>query len=188
LRNLTVFQESIPYVFGVNRCSAVLHLLARLLTGDEAQAEQVFVAGLEDSINGNPVFRQWARSWSRRAIIKRAIRAVTPSPGDSTATTPTPASQPETPNAEVNGLLASVEALSAFQRFVFVLSVLEAYSTSECAMLLACTLQDVVSARSAALQHISASLERDLLVAESAAVAAAAASRWKMLFRTARAS
>ena len=167
---------------------AGLHLLARLLTGDEAQAEQVFVAGLEDSINGNPVFRQWARSWSRRAIIKRAIRAVTPSPGDSTASIPGPASHPETLNAELNGLLSSVATLSPFQRFVFVLCVLEGYSTSECAMLLACTLADVVSARSAALQHISTSLERDLLVAETAAAAAAAASWWKMLFKTARAS
>ncbi|HJT52694.1 MAG TPA: hypothetical protein VJ848_02505, partial [Candidatus Angelobacter sp.] len=49
---------------------AGLHLLAYLLTADSEMAEQVFVAGLEDSIHGNPVFRQWARSWSQRAIIK----------------------------------------------------------------------------------------------------------------------
>jgi|ERR1043166_597004 hypothetical protein len=41
-----------------------LHRLAFLLTVDEARAEQCFVTGLEDSIHGNPVFRQWARAWS----------------------------------------------------------------------------------------------------------------------------
>src|ERR1700757_2314857 len=55
-----------------------LHRLAFLLTADEAKAEQCFVAGLEDSIHGNPVFRQWARAWSKRAIIQNAIKTVAP--------------------------------------------------------------------------------------------------------------
>jgi len=46
---------------------AGLHLLAYLLTADPEKAEQCFVAGLEDSIHGNHVFRQWARAWSKRA-------------------------------------------------------------------------------------------------------------------------
>src|SRR6478735_2609651 len=58
-----------------------LHRLAFLLTANEAMAEQCFVAGLEDSIHGNPVFRQWARAWSKRAIIQSAIKAVGPMPG-----------------------------------------------------------------------------------------------------------
>lgn len=40
-----------------------LHTLAYLLTADPALAEACFVAGLEDSMDGNLVFRQWARSW-----------------------------------------------------------------------------------------------------------------------------
>ena len=35
-----------------------LHRLAFLLTADQAKAEQCFVAGLEESIRGNPVFRR----------------------------------------------------------------------------------------------------------------------------------
>src|SRR5215471_15803893 len=58
-----------------------LHRLAFLLTADEARAEQCFVAGLEDSIHGNPVFRQWARAWSKRAIIQNAIKTMAPTPG-----------------------------------------------------------------------------------------------------------
>src|SRR3954469_2355431 len=56
-----------------------LHLLAYLLTGDQAKAEQCFVAGLDDSIHGNPVFKQWAHAWSREAIIQNAIKAMAPS-------------------------------------------------------------------------------------------------------------
>ena len=59
---------------------AGLHRLAFLLTADHAKAEQCFVAGLEDSIHGNPVFRQWARAWSKRAIIQSAIKAIAPAP------------------------------------------------------------------------------------------------------------
>src|SRR5215831_21083702 len=55
-----------------------LHLLAFLLTADQDKAEECFVSGLEDSIDGNPVFRDWARSWSKRTIIKNAIKAVAP--------------------------------------------------------------------------------------------------------------
>jgi DNA-directed RNA polymerase specialized sigma24 family protein len=175
---------------------AGLHLLAWLLTADEQKAEQVFVAGLEDSINGNPVFRQWARSWSQRAIIKRAIRVVAPSPSEhapvvqlshlqgSPQLSNSHVSNPMTGSAELNALLATMAKLSPFQRFVFVLSVLEGYSTSECAMLLSCTLTDVISARTAALQHIGA--HREAAMAEAAA--ATAASCWKMLFASARAS
>src|SRR5580698_10217757 len=57
-----------------------LHRLAFLLTADQAKAEQCFVAGLDESIHGNPVFRQWARTWSKRAIIRNAIKMVAPMP------------------------------------------------------------------------------------------------------------
>ena len=57
-----------------------LHRLAFLLTADQAKAEQCFVAGLEESIRGNPVFRQWARAWSKRAIIQNAIKTIAPAP------------------------------------------------------------------------------------------------------------
>src|ERR1041385_3975512 len=63
-----------------NEDMAGLHRLAFLLTADHAKAEQCFVAGLEDSIHGNPVFRQWARAWSKRAIIQSAIKAIAPAP------------------------------------------------------------------------------------------------------------
>src|ERR1700687_2903712 len=61
-----------------------LYLLAFLLTGDREKAEQAFVCGLEDAVEGNPVFKEWARSWARRVIIQNAVRAINPRPAQET--------------------------------------------------------------------------------------------------------
>lgn len=60
-----------------------LYQLSFLLTGDHKKAEQCFVAGIEDSIHGNSVFREWARSWAKRAIIQNAIRELKTRPSPS---------------------------------------------------------------------------------------------------------
>lgn len=131
-----------------------LHRLAFLLTADHAKAEQCFVAGLEDSINGNPVFRQWARAWSKRAIIQSAIKAVGPMPGR-------PGAIPVTADAhwqngdDVESIAAVVASWEPFERFVFVMAVLEGYGLRECAALLACPLQDVMAAKSLAMQRLA---------------------------------
>jgi DNA-directed RNA polymerase specialized sigma24 family protein len=161
---------------------AGLHLLAFLLTADSNMAEQVFVAGLEDSIHGNPVFRQWARSWSQRAIIKRAIKAVAPSPSDAQGTT-VPV-HPRTGKPELDQLVQAVARLDTFERFVFVLSVLEGYSVSECATLLACTLRDVVSARAAALKEMATAQLPEFVTVQPLPPVAV----WKSLFTSAQAS
>src|SRR6267154_1854379 len=59
-----------------------LYLLSFLLTGDREKAEQCFVFGLEDAVEGSPVFKEWARSWARRAIIQNAVRLVNPRPDE----------------------------------------------------------------------------------------------------------
>lgn len=132
-----------------------LHLLALLLTADAAQAERCFVAGLEESIHGNPVFRQWARSWSKRAIIRNAVKLLAPSLASaaSEASHSTPGT---TENAtEKDAWTATIMQLPAFERFVFVMLVLEGYSESDCASLLACTMQELTRARSRALQRVA---------------------------------
>jgi hypothetical protein len=55
-----------------------LYYLSFLLTADPHKAEQCFVAGLEDSLSSNRVFKEWARSWAKRTIIQNAIRVVVP--------------------------------------------------------------------------------------------------------------
>ncbi len=132
-----------------------LHRLAFLLTADHAKAEQCFVAGLEDSIHGNPVFRQWARAWSKRAIIQSAIKAVGPTPGRRDAI-PEAAEAHWQNGDDVESIAAVVASWEPFERFVFVMAVLEGYGVRECAALLACPVQDVIAAKSLTLQRLAA--------------------------------
>ena len=57
-----------------------LYLLSLLLTGDHKKAEECFVAGLENAVDRNRVFKDWARGWARRVIIQNALRTVDPHP------------------------------------------------------------------------------------------------------------
>ena len=175
-----------------------LYLLAFLLTTDHAYAEKCFVLGLEDSKNGNLVFKDWAQSWARRSIIANAIRMIHPRPELATAgresaneTGPgehagtghaVAVSQLETFSEEVMAIIA----LPAFQRFAFVMSVLEGYSNREASLLLDCSVTELVAARTHALQQIGgrAELHRKLAgidATESSLAAAGAASVSKVM-------
>jgi hypothetical protein len=128
-----------------------IYLLSFLLTGDRVKAEQCFVSGLEDSVGANRVFREWARSWARRAIIQNAIRMMQPTRERSTSSTTSFA----VGEVEVSDKLAPVLGLKTFERFVFVMSVLEGYSDQDCKTLLACSRQDILRARLQALKHMA---------------------------------
>ena len=132
-----------------------LYQLAFLLTRDHDTAEQCFVTGVEDSVHGSNVFKEWAHSWAKRTIVQLAIRALQPKPfdPDSVEDTAAPGDLKRVPDRhDVIGRLLS---LSDFDRFVFVMSVLERYSEHECALLLGCTPPDVREARTRALQQIT---------------------------------
>jgi DNA-directed RNA polymerase specialized sigma24 family protein len=131
-----------------------LHRLAFLLTADHGKAEQCFVAGLEDSIHGNPVFRQWARSWSKRAIIRSAIKAIAPVPTRQGVLPETADGQRQNSD-DVESIAAIVTGWEPFERFVFVMAVLEGYGLRECAALLACPVPDVIVAKSWAMQRLA---------------------------------
>lgn len=131
---------------------ADLHLLAFLLTADKDEAEKCFVSGLEDTIDGNPVFREWARSWSKRAIIKNAIKAVAPAPGLERDVREN--SQAWAESVELNALISAVTDLRPFDRFVFVMTVLEGYPVRECSALLRQPVQEVTAAKARALEHM----------------------------------
>ena len=133
-----------------NEEMAGLHLLAYLLTADPQKAEQCFVAGLDDSIHGNPVFKQWARAWSKRAIIQNAIKIL--SPLSSAANGP---AEPMDVNSKESPLISMVLGWPAFERFVFVMSVLEGYAVRECAAMLACTDQEIVATKSRVLARLA---------------------------------
>jgi DNA-directed RNA polymerase specialized sigma24 family protein len=133
-----------------------LHLLAYLLTGDHERAEQCFVTGLENCVNHNSIFKEWARSWAQRMIVQSAIRMMAPRPNHAgwTRVSPDPFATLQSNQAK-HAAFATVLALGDFERFVFVLSVLERYSDQDCSILLNCLREDVAAARIRALQQIS---------------------------------
>ena len=140
-----VFEEDLPG----------LYQLAFVLTGDHKKAERCFVAGLEDCVKESGVFREWARTWAKRVIVKNAIRELHPQSSR-------PNSSARVPSVFCPNVLLTdpsggdfdndaVSRLADFERFVFVLCVLERYREHECALLLGCSDSAVREARSQAM-------------------------------------
>jgi DNA-directed RNA polymerase specialized sigma24 family protein len=134
-----------------------LYLLSFLLTGDRTTAQQCFVGGLHIAQGENQVFKEWAESWARRSIIQNAIRTIRPRRAADGAL---PMADPGTGNPLTERAeIAGVVDLPAFERFAFVMSVLEGYSDQECSLLLACTRGDVAVARTRALERLGKSAD-----------------------------
>jgi len=138
-----------------------LYLLSFLLTADHEKAEQCFVSGLEDAVDGNPVFKEWARSWARRAIIRNAVRVINPRPveGSSGSSFASVNGDDKIPLVEGQAEIAAVLRLEPFERFVYVMTVLERYSDHECSVLLGCARRDVLAARTRALRQTGGAME-----------------------------
>ena len=137
----------------------VFYRLAFLLNGDYETAEQCFVAGIEDCVNTNRVFKEWARNWAKRTIIEKAVRALQPRPGqhsDSCLTDCAVQINEPHPISDRDVAFSRVLALEDFERFVFVITVLEEYSEHECALLLNCSIRDVRNARVRATEQMAA--------------------------------
>jgi hypothetical protein len=158
-------EEAQPYATAADFCRVFadglenLHLLSFLLTADETTAEVSFVSGIEDCVEANAVFRDWAHSWARRTIVQNAVRMSTPRRYAGTAG-PVPGQTVCCRfgrTAEANARIASILELDAFERFVFVLSVLCRYTDQDCSVLLDCSRQDVREVRVLALQRLGES-------------------------------
>lgn len=134
------------------------YLLSFLLTASSDKAEQCFAGGLDDCVNGVAVFQGWVDGWARRVIVRRAIRMIQPQPGDAAPRRWAVRSEDEDSVARCGlqeAQFAGVLALKDFERFAFVLSVLEGYPDGSCAALLGTSRQKVGEARLRALQHLA---------------------------------
>ena len=93
----------------------------------------------------------------RRTIIQNAIRMLAPRKNHSTvADAPSDAvtcSLGRTQDTDY--AIARILRLEHFERFVFVMSVLEKYSDQDCSVLLGCSRQDVGETRMRALLHVA---------------------------------
>ena len=158
-------EEAPAYATSSDFCSVFandlenMHLLSFLLTADRTKADACFISGLESCDKENGVFRDWARSWARRTIVRTAVQMLRPRRSHSAA--PIAAGDPVNcefaRSPEAKRAIAGILGLEDFERFVLVMSVLEKYSDQDCSVLLDCTRPDVREARARALQHVAES-------------------------------
>jgi hypothetical protein len=130
-----------------------LYLLSFLLTADPDKAEQCFVSGMGDSEEEIGVFMARARAQVRRMILQHAIWMIMPAPERaddfSFALRKGSAASGET------NLFDAIVGLNAFERFVYVMSVLENQTDDDCSTLLRCPRRDVIIARVLALERLA---------------------------------
>jgi len=129
-----------------------LYLLAFLLTANHQESERCFVRTVEEVFQGPAVFKEWARSWIKRRLIENAIEIVSPaSVRNARKRDFWGAGQQETQKeCEID----TVTRLDPFERFVFVMSILERYSNWDCSLLLGCTVNKVAGTRMTALRRL----------------------------------
>ena len=138
-----------------------LYQLSFLLAGNHQKAEEWFAAGIESCVKANWVFRERARTWAKRMIVENAIRELNPQRQRSNALLPTIRSGNQQPSGPIGYFdLDAMLGLADFERFVFVLCVLERYPVHECALLLGCSASEIREACAQAIEKLANSRPR----------------------------
>ena len=130
-----------------------LYQLSYFLLGNHDKAESCFLAALEECYRTTHVVREWALFWAKCTIIRHAKRRLQPRPHRDSASWTEPVLCYTGTLADSLGSYFRAEAvlsLGDFERFVFVISVLERYSDRDCAVLLGCSVLEVRQVRAQA--------------------------------------
>ena len=141
-----------------------LYQLCFLLTRDRGRAESCFSAGLDECLNSQHVFKEWAHAWAKRTVVQNAIWALQPRANWAESSYLTEGVlQADSTTANVGCFdIGAVLSLDHFERFVFVLTVLDQYSDSDCAFLLGCLIDDIRNARTRAVEQLGASCDGEV--------------------------
>ena len=134
-----------------------LYFLAYLLTADQEMAERCFGSGLEECVDRFSVLLGSARSWARTAIVKCSIGIIRPAPLEDAQFVD--ANRPAI--VGVGSPFGTILSLPAFERFVFVMSILEGRADEDCVNLLSCSRQDFMTARKNSLKRFGAACQLD---------------------------
>ena len=129
-----------------------LYLLAFLLTANHEESEQCFLSTVEEAFNGQAVFKEWARIWVKRRLIENAIEIVSPASARNGQKRDLWGTGQQETQKECE--IDTVTKLDPFERFVFVISILERYSNWDCSLLLECSMNKVAQARMKALRRL----------------------------------
>jgi hypothetical protein len=130
-----------------------LYLLSFLLTADLDKAKQCFFSGMGECEEEIGFFMARAQAPARRTILKRAIRMIMPAP-ESADDFSLPLLKGSAASGETS-LFNAIIGLNAFERFVYVMSILEKHSDDDCSTLLRCSRQDVIITRALALERLA---------------------------------
>jgi hypothetical protein len=131
---------------------ACFYLLAFLLTANHKDAEGCFIATTDEAFAEHFVFKERTRSWLKRALIKIAIRVVSPAGGAVSNRRDSWGVRQSVQGC--NHEIDSITKLPPLERFVFVMSVLEGYSIWECSALLGCAAKKVLQVRAESLREL----------------------------------
>jgi DNA-directed RNA polymerase specialized sigma24 family protein len=132
-----------------------LYQLSFLLTADHQKAERCFVASIEDCANENRVFREWARPWTKRVVVENAIRELKPRPSRSNSSLLPSLRNQQSSSPTGHFTADALLRLADFERFVFVLCVLERYRENDCTLLLGCSASQVREAWTRAIETLA---------------------------------
>ena len=129
-----------------------LQRLAILLTANSEAAKRCLSRAFQECIASTSVSKEWVVSWTRRMVIRNAISLVMGTGGRSFVNTNDDADDgfvAFSPDDSLGAIAASESILDLpeFERFVFVICVLERYSIHDCALLLGKSPRDISEAR-----------------------------------------
>jgi hypothetical protein len=129
-----------------------LYLLTFLLTANHKESEQCFVSTVDEAFKERGVFKEWAQSWVRRRLIKNAIQIVSPASARNGQKRDLWGEGQQETQRECE--IDTVTKLDPLERFVFVMSIMERHSNRDCALLLACSMNEVAQVRMKALRRL----------------------------------
>ncbi len=131
-----------------------LYMLSLMLTADVDSAESCFVASLGDCMTMKPTDGEWTNGWTRRVLVQNAIEMLRSSVASDELLVSC--------NLGLKPALHAVMRLKKFERFVFVLSILEGYSDRECSLLLGPSAREIMAAKVRALENLATNLKEFL--------------------------
>lgn len=139
--------------------------LAYLLTGDRATSVEAVASAMDMDDAGNPFFRNWMVSWSRKLVIAKALNVVESAMAESVERTqrrncPRPAGMPGRnwrldPAADKADLERALLAIDLFPRCAVLLTIFEKVSEEDAATLLNADRQLLRTAKAIGLAELT---------------------------------
>jgi DNA-directed RNA polymerase specialized sigma24 family protein len=132
-----------------------LYLLAFLLTGSHAHAEECLGITMEECAAEATVFKGWECTWSRRRFVINATHLVLRGRCERTGKSDSWELGADSRRRQAISAVTNLEP--PILRFVFVMCVLERYSVHECALLLERSPREAIRLRIRAFRQLSRS-------------------------------